>query len=147
MPENAPECQWFFADVVLEITVEDAEKNVVHINTHLVRAQTAEQAFKKAKSLGMQQEDRYLNSSGKNVEVRFRGLSELLPIYEDLTDGAEIWFKEKIGLSEEDVRAMVMRKQDLSLFRKREKLDIPDYVPAQVWEKLENLGYPQKDKH
>jgi len=147
MPENAPESQWFFADIVLEITVEDSNENVIHINTHLVRARCAEQAYEKAKSLGRQQEDRYQNSSGKKVEVRFRGLGELLPIYEDLTDGAEIWFKEKIGLSEEDVRAMVMSKNDLSLFRKRDKKDIPDYVPAQVWKKLENLGYAQKDKH
>lgn len=140
-------CQWFFADIVLEIQVEDDPRNVVHINTHLLKAKCAEEAFGKARKIGAENEDEYENSSGKKVTVRFRGLGELLPIYEKLEDGAEIWFKERIGLSDSEVAALVVNRRNLSVFKSREKVDVPDYVPARIWQKLEDIGFAQKEKH
>lgn len=147
MPAAPKKTQWFFADLVLEIRVEGEERNVVHINTHLLRAQCAEEAFNKARIIGVGHEDEYENSTGQKVVVRFRGLGELLPIYEELEDGAEIWFKERVGLTDAEVAALVQNRRNLSVFKQREKVDVPDYVPARVWSKLEDLGFPQKEKH
>jgi len=36
--------RWYLADIVLEIIIEDDPRNVVHVNTHLVEAESPEQA-------------------------------------------------------------------------------------------------------
>jgi hypothetical protein len=49
MPKDA---RWYLADVVLEHTIEGDPRNVVHVNMHLIEADSPEQAYEKAVALG-----------------------------------------------------------------------------------------------
>src|SRR5438128_1476643 len=92
---------WYLADLVLEIRVEGSHRNVVHINTVLVRASSSQQAHREAMKLGGASKSKYVNPQGKKVSVLFRGLHQLDAIHERLEHGAELAFQEKIGVSDE----------------------------------------------
>jgi hypothetical protein len=85
------------AQLVLEITVEDEVRNVVHIDYLLVRADSPEEAYEKAQRLGSEHETTYLNKDNKEVRIRFRGLRNLNVIYDDLEHGADLLYEEKLG--------------------------------------------------
>jgi hypothetical protein len=90
IPKDA---RWYLADVVLEHTVESDPRNVVHVNIHLVEADSPERAYQKAYGLGRDAEQVYANSDGKEVRVVFRGLRDLNVIHEALEDGAELTYE------------------------------------------------------
>jgi Domain of unknown function (DUF4288) len=91
-------------------------------NTVLIRARSREQAYRKAVALGRQSN----GNAGWNSETkrrgawRFEGLTELLPVYEELTDGAEILWKEHENRTVKTIKSLVKRKRDLSVFNDRE---------------------------
>ena len=89
--------RWFLADLVLEHIVEGESRNVVHINTHLVAAESPEKAYEKAVGLGRLSEQVFFNTESKDVRVVFRGLRGLDMIHNPLQDGAEIAYSESIG--------------------------------------------------
>ena len=93
IPKNA---RWYLADVILEIVVEGDPRNVVHVNMHLVEADSPDQAYEKALTLGRGSEQEYDNSDGKKVRTVFRGLRELDVIHGDLKDGAELAYSETV---------------------------------------------------
>lgn len=127
------DAEWYLADLILEIRVEDDPRSVVHVNTLLVNASSPNEAYDKALQLGEQQVvEPYLNPQGKKVESRFVGLKELSVIYEKLEHGAELFFVERAGLSSEDVFAMTQRKEDLSVFADIEPSTGPDYSSGQI---------------
>src|SRR5262245_27873359 len=92
-------------------------------NTVLIRARSREQAYRKAVALGRQSN----GNEGWNSETkrrgawRFEGLTELLPVYEELMDGAEILWKEHENRTVKAIRSLVKRKRDLSVFNDREE--------------------------
>ena len=53
IPEDA---RWYLADIVLEHIIEGDSRNVVHINTHLVEAESPVEAYEKAVGLGRRSE-------------------------------------------------------------------------------------------
>ena len=53
--------------------MEGDPRNVVHVNTLLIEADSPERAYKKARALGREAETVYENSDGKDVRVIFRG--------------------------------------------------------------------------
>ncbi len=65
-------------------------------NTVIVRADSLDQAYDKVIAIGMQSTSPYLGGPAPGVEVQwtFEGITELLPIYEKLEDGAEIMWGE-----------------------------------------------------
>lgn len=52
MPRSKQTRQWYVADIIIEIVVQRDPRNVVHINTVLVRAANDEEAYLKAIELG-----------------------------------------------------------------------------------------------
>ncbi|MEO6811834.1 MAG: DUF4288 domain-containing protein, partial [Isosphaeraceae bacterium] len=98
IPKDA---RWYLADIVLEHMIEDDSRNVVHVNTHLVEAESANQAYEKAVALGRNSEQGYINTAGKWVRVVFRGLRELNVIHDSIEDGAELTYSESVGVTEE----------------------------------------------
>jgi Domain of unknown function (DUF4288) len=68
IPEGA--C-WYIAGVVVEHTIEGDWRNVVHVNTRLIEANSPEEAYRKADVLGLAGEQQYLNTEGKQVRVTF----------------------------------------------------------------------------
>ena len=87
-------------------------------NTVLIRARSREQAYRKAVALGRQSN----GNEGWNSETkrrgawRFEGLTELLPVYEELIDGAEIFWKEHENRTVKTIKSLVKRKGNLTVF-------------------------------
>lgn len=132
---------WYLADLVLEITVEGDSRNVVHINAHLIEASSPDCAHEKAMDLGRSSQIDYPNSEGRPVSIRFRGLKSLVAIHDELVDGAEVFYDERVGLTEEKVRDLVKSREELAEFLpRRAKFDGPNYLPESIAKMLESEG-------
>jgi hypothetical protein len=59
IPKDA---EWFIADLVEEIRIQGSKRNVVHINSILVRANTPNKAYKKAIKFGKESNIKYETS-------------------------------------------------------------------------------------
>lgn len=117
MPKYIPkDMEWFLADVIQQFTFANGDSPSVWINTHLIKAASPEEAFNKASVVGERYNDTYLNTDQVEVTSTFRGLRDLLLIYEPLEDGAEIHWTEHDDLSEEQIAAMVTPKEKLGAF-------------------------------
>jgi hypothetical protein len=114
VPRNA---EWYLAELVMEITIAKAKKNVVHRNLTLVEAKSPKQAYAKAMRLGREAQTTYDNPAGRRVRHKFRGVSRLEVIVCGIGDGAEIGFREDIGVPSCEIEAWVPPKGQLEAFR------------------------------
>ena len=136
IPENA---KWYLAAMVEEITVEGDSRSVVHKNYILIRGESPEDAYEKAQELGKRSDVSYDNPGGRLVQIKFRGLSQLNVIHDELEHGAELLYEELLGLSEEQVEALVRPKEDLGVFQPTSPRAGPDYSSRQVLEEARRL--------
>ncbi len=142
VPKNA---EWYWAEVIVEITVEGDVRNVVHRNIVLIRADSPNEAYEKALNVGEQHESSYRNPAGAVVHTSFRGLGGLEVIYDNLEDGAELFYKEDIAVSPEQIQKWICTKDKLSLFRSEERSDIrPDYSSKEIVDEAHKIMEPQE---
>ncbi len=131
------DARWFLADLIEEIRVEGSRRNIVHINHVLVEAASPEEAYVHALEIGGQGSQEYVNSLGRKVTVRFRGLRNLDVIHEPLEHGCEIMFQEKLGVSEKGIRKLIRPKEKLEVFAPiRKPLGRPDYASKEIMDEL-----------
>jgi hypothetical protein len=144
IPKDA---QWYLADMVIEHRIANEPQNIIHINTTLIQASSPEDAYAHAQTLGREMEDTYENTDGDWVTVIFRGLHNLLFIYENLEHGAELAYSEKVGLSEADVQALLAAKSELAVFRPQTQLSSskPNYIPKSVMDRLQEAGFDETE--
>lgn len=129
---------WYIAELVIECTVEENPRNVVHVNIVLVCADSPEEAFSKASELGRESEDTYLNPNNQTVTFTYRGLRGLFVISDDeLEHGTEVMFEEKIGIPENELQKMLTPKSQLAIFRPLPLIDEskPDYTSKELMDK------------
>ena len=140
--------RWYLAGLVLEHTIEGDPRNVAHVNAHLIEADSPEEAYRKANALGRAGEIEYANTDGKSVRVTFRGLRDLDVIHDDLEDGAELFYEERVGVPEDDLAGWVKPKEGLSVFApRRDKSDGPNYLPREMADMLEaEEAWPPTDE-
>ncbi|MGH9554490.1 MAG: DUF4288 domain-containing protein [Terriglobales bacterium] len=131
--------KWYVAEIVEEIRVEHDPENVVHRNLVLIRADSPEEAYEKAIELGREGDREYDNPEARRVRFRFRGLSELCVIYDELEHGAELLFSEDVGVSEEQIASWVRPKEALAVFRPDEPRTGPDYSSREIVREAEEL--------
>ena len=82
-------------------------------NTVIVRAEDLNQAYDKVVAIGMQSTAPYKGGpDGVDVQWLFEGVIELLPIYEELEDGAEIMWGESTKMLK-SMRKDVCSKDEL----------------------------------
>jgi hypothetical protein len=133
---------WYVAELVIEITVFGASRNVVHRNLLLILAADADQAYQKAARLGLGCEISYDNPQGQRVDHRFRGIAKLDGIVDGtLEDGSELTFVEDIGVSERQIEEWICTKKDLGAFAHPDpsrKFD-PDYRSGEVMQQIAEL--------
>jgi hypothetical protein len=87
-------------------------------NTVIVRANSLEEAYRKIVVIGTGETEPYRGGpEGVPVQWIFEGISELLPIYEPLEDGAEIMWADRGS-----VELSKLRKRAMSLEQIREQL-------------------------
>lgn len=83
-------------------------------NTVLIRAKSLDEAFDKVASLGKANATRYRGGpDGVPVKWQYLGVTELLPIYEKIEDGAEIAWAEHKPRALKNLRSVVKSKQEL----------------------------------
>ena len=106
------DAEWYLADLIVEIWVEDDPRMTVHINTVLIHASSPNDAYEKALALGKEQIGApYLNPEGKRVESQFIGLKDLTVIHDKLQHGAELFFVERTDMQPEEVLAMAQSRR------------------------------------
>jgi hypothetical protein len=134
----AKDARWYLADVILEHVIEGDPRNVVHVNTLLIEAESPEEAYRKAVSLGRRAKSQYLNTEGKRVRIKYRGLRELNVIHEDLEDGAELCYEEAVAISQAKLRRWIRSKKALGVFAPiRPHTGGPNYMPQSVMNMIE----------
>jgi len=138
IPEEA---KWYLADVIVEMRIEGEPRSLIHINTLLVRADSPEEAHQK----GQQEEHSYENTDGRRVTGVFRGLGEMNVIHDELEHGAELIYRERVGLSEEQICALVKPKAQLGVFAPREPAVGPNYMPKSVMDELRKDGLHESE--
>lgn len=142
-----PNARWYIAEIVEEIRVEDDSRNVVHKNLILIKADSPEEAYDRALSLGRESETSYENPDGKQVHIAFRGLSELNVIHDELDHGTEILYEEKIGVPEEQLERWILPKAKLGAFRDIAPSSGPNYSSKEIMDDIADLLVdPQEPK-
>lgn len=131
IPKDA---RWYLAEIVEEIVVQGDPRNLVHVNTTLVRADSPNEAYDRAQELGLDGEASYENSNGKKVVVRFRGLRSLVVVHDQLEHGAELAYSERIGVSDEEIARLIAAKEQLGVFLPITPSKAPDYGSREVRE-------------
>ena len=141
------DAKWYLADVVIEHKIEAEPRNVIHINTLLVRASSPERAYARALELGQEAELEYRNTDGKLVRTIFHGLRDLNVIFDDLRSGSELIYQERVGQTEAQVAQLISPKDELGVFEARRKpsRDDPNYMPASIMQALEEAGFEEND--
>ncbi len=126
---------WYLAEFIMEITVAGAARNVVHRNLMLIRADSPDQAYDKARKLGYAGETEYTNPLGQVVQIRFRGIAQIDVVIDELSDGAELKYEEQTGVSAEEIANWIRPRERLRVFlpppdpaRRRD----PDYRSQEV---------------
>jgi Domain of unknown function (DUF4288) len=83
-------------------------------NTVLVRAKTFDEAYAKVVAIGKQNATRYRGGpDGVPVKWQYIGITDLLPIYEKIEDGAEIAWAERPARTLRKLRERAKTKEEL----------------------------------
>lgn len=82
-------------------------------NHHLIKADSPEKAFEKAVKLGKEAEYKFTNTDKIEMEWIFVGIGEILPIYEDIEDGAELMWNDYGFISNRRTMRMPYKKKEL----------------------------------
>lgn len=86
-------------------------------NTIILKAKNRDAAYAKATKLGKLSRSTFTNDkTGEKGRWEFAGLTNLLPIYEPLGDGAEIFWDDLGERNPNFVSSRVKRKKQLSVF-------------------------------
>jgi uncharacterized protein DUF4288 len=115
---------WWLSSYLLRLQYADENRSnpnrrcLAWENTIILRADDRQAAYAKAIRLGQE------NAGGEMREVAtgrkgtwvFEGLTQLLPIHDELEDGAEILWTEHQGRSVRSVKSLVRTKRQLSVF-------------------------------
>ena len=108
---------WVFCEVQQWVSkrqrnLSPTSRCLVWENMRLIRAKSREVAFRKALKLGRVGYPSKTNGG----EWRFAGISLLLPVYEELEDGAEILWTVRGKMSVKRIQGLVKTKKQLPVF-------------------------------
>lgn len=89
-------------------------------NHHLIKANSVEEAYDKAYKLGLEKNYIFINSEKNEMESMFVGIGELLPVYEDIEDGAEIMWTDYGKISNRKAMRLSYSKEEiLNMLKKK----------------------------
>ena len=82
---------WYISKIVFSITSANTDhKPQFDEQLRLIAANSSEEAFLKARTLGLKEEDCYINDSNNTVKWEFINVSEVVPL-QKLEDGMELY--------------------------------------------------------
>jgi hypothetical protein len=83
---------WFIAKIVFNISAENTtHKPQFDEQLRLIAADSMEEAFIKARVLGLNEEDSFLNDKNNKVKWEFINVAEIVPLKTTLEDGMELY--------------------------------------------------------
>jgi hypothetical protein len=86
-------------------------------NTVIISASNLDEAYSKAVKVAMETTEPYKGGpDGIPVQWVFEGITELLPIYEELEDGSEIMWAEHAPRKLKNLRKLVRKKGDFEQY-------------------------------
>ncbi len=110
---------WYIAKIVFNIVSGDGDHTPQFDEQYrLINAESREQAFKKATSIGLNEEEMMMNVNNEIVRWDFVNVSELYPIHE-LQDGMELFS----SIQEEDNRKRYIETVHMKSAYVRSKFD------------------------
>ena|ERR1017187_4956102 len=114
---KSPTGWWVFCEVQQWVssrqkTLSPTSRCLVWENMRLLRAKSREEAFRKAMEFGRVGDP----SKTHGGEWRFVGISMLLPVYDEIEDGAEILWKDRGRLPVRRIKKLVKSKTQLTVF-------------------------------
>lgn len=117
---------WYVAHILLRFEFYDEVKENLNrrckiwLNEILINAKSPSEAYKKAVKFGKLEEESGEMWTETNRKGRwlFEGLTSLVPIYEELKDGAEISWTEYENKSVKTAKSWVKPKDKLQVFKK-----------------------------
>jgi hypothetical protein len=81
---------WYIAKIVFGINTEASYKQQFDEQLRLICADTQEEAFLKARTIGLSEEESFLNDRNKPVKWEFINVPELIRV-RNLEDGVEVY--------------------------------------------------------
>jgi hypothetical protein len=94
---------------------DDQDEYQVWENLILINAQSPEEAYQKALKHGSDSEGE-VTIDGRKGRSKFKGLKTLVPVYEDIEDGAEIEWLEYV-VEKDKLESLVTSKENLPAFQ------------------------------
>lgn len=118
--KNISPVGWYVGSYLIRFIEIDAEGNdnpegrfLTWENTVIVKAENLTEAYDKVVKIAEEASRPYLGGSeGIPVQWVFEGVSELLPIYEDLEDGAEIMWGDLGKRKLKRIRGLTRERED-----------------------------------
>ncbi len=110
---------WFMVEIIERMEpakVKRSDKTrlcTVWGNWHLIKAQNAEKAYAKAEKLGKSFSYVFTNSYKEQMRWEFVGIGDLLPIYEDIEDKAELMWSDFGDITAKRSEEFIPRKSKL----------------------------------
>jgi hypothetical protein len=89
---------WYFVEIIERCEPNGTDDKrplrrcIVYGNYHLIKADSVDEAYDKAEKIGREGNYNFKNANKMNMKWEFVGIGDLLPIYEDIEDGAELMF-------------------------------------------------------
>ena len=109
---------WYLTKIVFNIAADNNTKQFDE-QLRLVTAESKEEAFLKARAIGLREEDTFYNDKMKEVKWEFINVSEIIPINK-LEDGTELY--SRIHETEEAISYINFVHQKAIELRKTSKL-------------------------
>ena len=81
---------WYISKIVFGIKAENQLTQQFDEQLRLIQADSTEEAFLKARMIGIGEEDSFLNDSNKCIKWEFINVAELVPL-KKLEDGMEVY--------------------------------------------------------
>ena len=87
-------------------------------NTIILQAKDRNEAYRKGGRFGSQAngQEMWQSDSGRKGAWRFEGLTSLLPIYDELEDGAEVLWRQYTNRTVKTIQALAKSKKELEVF-------------------------------
>ena len=81
---------WYISKIVFGIHVENHQTQQFDEQLRLIQADSTEEAFLKARMIGLGEEDSFVNDKNAQIKWEFINVAELIPI-KNLEDGVEVY--------------------------------------------------------
>ncbi|MBM4037610.1 MAG: DUF4288 domain-containing protein [Planctomycetes bacterium] len=85
-------------------------------NVCLFKAKDPDAAYRKALKWGGMETSECVDSKGRKGKWKFVGIREILPMYDEFQDGAEVLWIKHANKTVRSVEAMVCTKEELAIF-------------------------------